>query len=221
MNRNTYMGDRFRELRQLLRSYEVTGNEFDDTADRPGAALSAYQRSAGRDSARVAAAVEEIDDLLTTGLFSDELADDIELLPHVTPPQGGSVEESLRIIRHHLTRPAEAPADGSPTRPETSWEWREKFPGLAHFLTAYFHQNFSLEYSSHEEAIDDYLSDSSSAETQQLTSELEEFMMLNPSNTEMRQAAQTLGLMISPPPGMTLRKWLENVEVATAQHGKS
>ncbi|MEV0093729.1 contact-dependent growth inhibition system immunity protein [Streptomyces sp. NPDC050738] len=214
MTRTMALNDRFKELRQLLASYEVTGNTFDDTPDRAGAALRAYQRSAGRDPARVQAVLNEIDDLLAVGLFSDQIADDVELLPHITPTKGLSVEESLRLIRQHLVRFTEAQDSGQSVRPETSWEWRETFPGLRHLFGAYFHQDFNLEYANHSEAIDDWLADSSAAEVQQLCTEIEEFVVVNKSATELKEAARALGLAVLPPDGASLRLWLTNIEDA-------
>ncbi|MEU3908209.1 hypothetical protein AB0F20_31090 [Streptomyces goshikiensis] len=98
----TPSNDRFRELRELLSSYEETGYVFDDTEKRRGVALSAYLRQAARDPARAAEAAAEIDDLIETGLFSDEIADDVDLLPHINPPRGETVESCLAVIGRHL-----------------------------------------------------------------------------------------------------------------------
>lgn len=95
--------DRFTELHDLLQAYEWSGNTFDDTMEAPGAALTSYLRVVAAKPQRAAAAVRELDDLLAVGLFSDEVADDVDLLPHIEPPSGVSVEDCLRVIRHHLS----------------------------------------------------------------------------------------------------------------------
>lgn len=82
--------DRFRELRDLLRAYESTGHAFDDTLEAPGAALSSYLRTSAFAPGRAEAAAREIDDLLAVGLFSDEIADDVDLLPHIEPPRASA-----------------------------------------------------------------------------------------------------------------------------------
>ncbi|WP_330331068.1 hypothetical protein OHS33_15945 [Streptomyces sp. NBC_00536] len=123
MNPVTPSNDRFRELRQLLRSHEVSGYTFDDTEDRSGVALSAYLREAAIHPARAAEAAAEIDDLLATGLFNGEMADDVDLLPHIHPPQGRTVEQCLAVIGGHLRQFLAAPTAPSPSPPQTAWEW--------------------------------------------------------------------------------------------------
>lgn len=144
----TLSNDRFSELRELLRSYAETGYAFDYTEDHRGAALSAYLRLAAFDPARAAEAAAEIDDLLAVGLFNDEIADDVDLLPHINPPRGKTVESCLAVIGRHLRQFLAEPETPSQSPPQTTWEWRERFPELSHLLGAYFHQDFSLEYSS-------------------------------------------------------------------------
>ncbi|MEV7441465.1 contact-dependent growth inhibition system immunity protein [Streptomyces sp. NPDC091204] len=207
----TPSNDRFRELRQLLRSYEVTGYVFDDTENRSGAALSAYLRQAAIDPTRAAEAAAEIEDLLKTGLFSDEIADDVDLLPHIQPPHGKTVEGCLAVIGGHLRQFLAEPAAPSQTPPQTAWEWKERFPELSHLLGAYFHQDFSLEYSSHREALDDYTSDASEDDLRQLAGEIHEFLSLNESDQLLKKSAATLGLSILPPKGVRLRQWLADV----------
>ncbi|WP_241518452.1 contact-dependent growth inhibition system immunity protein [Streptomyces sp. CB03238] len=218
------MDDRFGELRRLLRSYEVTGYAFDDSAASPGAALSAYLRQAERQPSRAAAAAREIDDLLAVGLVNDEIADDVDLLPHIDPPAGRSVEECLRVIRGHLQRlmPAGEEITGRPgPRPETSWEWRERFPELAHLLGAYFHQDFDAEYASHRAAVDDYLSGVSPDDPRAVTAEIEDFLALNPDDAALRQSARITGLGVGPPAGVPLRRWLADLADIVAHHPRS
>ncbi|MFJ9966609.1 hypothetical protein [Streptomyces avermitilis] len=109
--------DRLQELRQLLYAYEETGYAFDDTVETPGTALSAYLRTASYAPERARAAAREIDDLLAVGLFNDDIADDVDLLPRVNPPKGVGVEDCLRAVRQHLKRfPASPPAPGPAVR---------------------------------------------------------------------------------------------------------
>ncbi|MFF4385386.1 contact-dependent growth inhibition system immunity protein [Streptomyces sp. NPDC001552] len=207
----TPSNDRFRELRELLRSYTVTGYAFDDTEDRRGVALSAYLRQAALDPARAAGAAAEIDDLLETGLFNDEIADDVDLLPHIRPPRGGSVEGCLAVVGGHLRRFLAEPDAPSRLPPQTAWEWREQFPALSHLMAAYFHQDFSLEYSSHGEALDDYVSGAAESDLWQVAGEIEDFLILNESDQLLKKSAATLGLSILPPQGVRLRQWLTDV----------
>lgn len=205
--------DRFHELSRLLSAYESTGEVFDDTSEAPGRALKSYLRMAARNPGRAAAGVREIDDLLEVGLFSDEIADDVDLLPHIEPPGGVCVEDCLRGVRHHLNRFLTAPPAPDPTaQPQTSWEWRERFPALAHFLGAYFCQDsLEIEYHSHAEAMEDYLTGEPNEDVEQAASEATEFLTLNSSEDELSEAAAVLGLREPPPDGVSLRQWLTDV----------
>jgi len=215
----TSPGDRFPELSRLLTAYEWTGEVFDDTSESPGRALASYIRTAARTPDRVETAVGEIDDLLEVGLFSDEIAGDVDLLPHIEPPQGVSVEDCLRVIRHHLKDFLAAPPAPDPTaRPQTSWEWRERFPALAHLLGAYFHQDFDLEYQSREEAVDDYLSGEPRDYTLQAAAEINDLLALTPSDDDLEEATGILGLDLEPPDGVSLHRWLTDVRDVIVQH---
>ncbi|MEU6661767.1 contact-dependent growth inhibition system immunity protein [Streptomyces sp. NPDC046821] len=211
--------DRFRELRELLRAYESTRITFDDTLEAPGAALSSYLRTTAFAPERAHAAALEIDDLLAIGLFNDEIADDVDLLPHIEPPTGVSVEDCLRVIRHHLGDfLATRPAPRADIRPRTSWEWRHRFASLSHLLTSYFHQDFALEYQSRAEAIDDYLSIEDPEDQQAAAHEVDGFLAVNPTDDELHEAARVLGLRITPPDNVTLRQWLVDIQGILRHH---
>ncbi|MFR0352831.1 hypothetical protein [Streptomyces sp. MCC20] len=122
---------RFDELSYLLNAYTHTGYAFSDTPDVPGPGLASYLRLAAREPHRAAAAVREIDDLLSVGLFSDEIADEVEELPHIQPPTGTIVEDCLRIVRSHLVRLLQDPSGVPQTNPQNAWEWNHRFPELS------------------------------------------------------------------------------------------
>jgi hypothetical protein len=207
----TLINDRFKELRNLLRSYEETGYTFDDAPDRPGAALSAFFRQAARHPGQAAAVAAEIDDLLSKGLFSEEIAEDVDLLPHINPPSGATVEECLLLVRQHVAHFLEAPERPTLVTPQTAWEWKGRFPELSHFLSAYFHQDFETEYASHREAVDDYLDGVSESDLRTVITEIQDFLDMNADDASLRAASGTLGLRISPPKGVSLRRWLNDV----------
>ncbi|MYV39461.1 hypothetical protein GT030_11405 [Streptomyces sp. SID1328] len=210
----TPVGDRFYELRQLLRAYEATGHAFDDTLEVPGGALSAYLRIAAHLPERAAEAVREIDDLLAVGLFSDEIAEDVDLLPHIDPPRGVGVEDCLRVVRQHLELFLAAPPAPRPTiRPKTSWEWRARFPAVAHLLGAYFYQgSLEVEYQSHAEAMDDFLSAELREDLEKTASEIGELLSLNAGEEDLSDATSALGLREPPPDAVALRQWLTDIQ---------
>ncbi|CAM5543219.1 hypothetical protein SROCM77S_04870 [Streptomyces rochei] len=204
-------GQRFYELSDLLSAYACEDFTFSDTAEVPGPALSAYLRVAARDPARAATAIRQIDDLLAAGLFSDEIADEVEHLPHIRPPMGASVEDCLRVVRGHLDRFLRDPSRIPPANPRNSWEWNERFPSLGQLLGAYFHRDFSFIYASREEALDEYVREAEPDDRAQTAQDIGELLGTVSSEQELRTAATALGLDLLPPRGMSLREWLESV----------
>ncbi|MFE1752597.1 contact-dependent growth inhibition system immunity protein [Streptomyces anandii] len=204
-------GQRFFELADLLKAYAYAGYTFSDTPQVPGPGLASYLRIAARDPARAVRAVQQIDDLLSVGLFSEEIADDVEGLPQIRPPAGKSVEGCLRIARGHLHRLLQDPSGIPQINPQNSWEWNERFPELSQLLGAYFHRDFSYIYESREEALDEYVGQAEAEERAQAVREIGELLAMVSSDEELRIAATALGLDLLPPQGMSLREWLEAV----------
>lgn len=202
-------GQRFHELSDLLEAYAYTGFTFSDTEETPGPGLASYLRIAARNPARAATAVQQIDDLLSIGLFSEEIADEVEDLPHIRPPVGASVEDCLRIVREHLYRLLQDPSRVPQVNPQNSWEWNERFPALSQLLGAYFHQDFSSVYESRDEALDEYVSEAVPEDRAQAAQEIGELLTMVSSEQELDTAATALGLDLLPPQGMSLRQWLE------------
>ncbi|WP_026151259.1 contact-dependent growth inhibition system immunity protein [Streptomyces prunicolor] len=205
-------GQRFYELGDLLKAYTYTGFTFSDTAETPGPGLASYLRIAARDPVRATTALQQIDDLLSVGLFSDEIADEVEDLPHIRPPMGKNVEDCLRIVRGHLERLLQDPSQVPQMNPQNSWEWNERFPELSQLLGAYFHRDFSNIYDSRDEALDEYVSESAPEERTQGVQELGELLTMVSSDQELHTAATALGLDLLPPQGMALRQWLELIQ---------
>ncbi|MFD5009233.1 contact-dependent growth inhibition system immunity protein [Streptomyces chartreusis] len=209
MSQESPPGQRFHELADLLKAYAYNGFTFTDTIETPGPGLASYLRIAARDPVRAETAVRQIDDLLSVGLFSEEIADDVEGLSHISPPTGASVEDCLRIARDHLYRFLQDPSRVPQTNPQNAWEWNERFPELSQLLGAYFHRDFSYIYDSRDEALDEYASQSEPEELAQATQEITDLLTMVPSEEELHTATTALGLDLLPPQGTSLREWLE------------
>jgi len=203
--------ERFPELHDLLNSYSFAGNTFTDTAEEPGTALQAYVRHAVRTPGLLDAVIGEIDDLLQVGLFSDEIADDVDILPHIAPPSGRTVEQCLAIVRSHLERIRGGGTYENPRLPQTDWEWRKQFPEVSMLLGARFNQEFSRFYASRREALDDHFSLTDEESLAELVEELESLLALAESDAELDGATQILGLQVYPPEGVSLRQWLTDI----------
>ncbi|MEU1251859.1 contact-dependent growth inhibition system immunity protein [Streptomyces chartreusis] len=202
-------GPRFHELSDLLEAYTDTGYTFSDTAETPGPGLASYLRIAARNPARATTAIAQIDDLLSVGLFSGEIADDVEDLPHIRPPMGTSVEDCLRIAREHLRRLLQDPSQIPQTNPQTVWEWNERLPELSQFLGGYLHQNYSDFHATPDDAIDEYVAESAPEHRAQAAQEITELLTMVSSDQELDTATTALGLDLLPPQGTSLRQWLD------------
>ncbi|MEV6998630.1 contact-dependent growth inhibition system immunity protein [Streptomyces sp. NPDC093982] len=200
---------RFYELGELLEAYADAGFMFTDTAETPGPGLASYLRIAARDPARAATAVRQIDELLSVGLFSEEIADDVEDLPHIRPPMGTSVEDCLRVARDHLNRFLEDPSRVPQMNPQNHWEWNERFPQLSQFLGAYLHRNYAEFYASPEAAVDEYVVEAVPEDRAQAAQEITELLTMVASDQELHTATTALGLDLLPPDETSLRQWLE------------
>ncbi len=210
--------ERFPVLHELLDSYIYTGRSFTDTPEEPGAALQAYVRQAVRVPGTLDTVIAEINDLLRVGLFSDEIADDVDLLPHINPPAGSTVEQCLTTIRSHLERIASGGAYVQSRLPQTDWEWKKQFPEVRMLLGARFNQEFSRFYGSHAEALDDHFSLTDEESLTELVRELEYLLSHVDSDAELDRATQILGLQVYPPEGVSLRQWLADIRDIVAHH---
>lgn len=211
MNSPLPPGQRFYEVSGLLETYANTGFVFSDTAEAPGPGLASYLRIVARDPARGVVAVQQLDELLTIGLFSEEIADEIAWLPEIRPPMGMSVEDCLRISRNHISRVLQDPTQVPQMNPQNSWEWKERFPALGQLFGAYLNQDCPDFYASWEEAIDDYRNEMDAEDVRNSANEITELLTIVRSDQELDQASDALGLELLPPTGTTLRQWLENM----------
>lgn len=211
-------GFRFHEVQDLLAAYAAHDYTFTDSPETPGPALSAYLRIVSKDPQRAATAVQQLDDLLRTGLRSPEIGDDVALLPKIEPVAGRSVEDCLRIVRDHLARQIGHPAPKAQRLPQSNWEYRERFPELNQFLGSYFHQDFFDEYTSHSEAVNDYVAGASETDRNQLMRDIAELRALAVTDKELKEATSILGMEVSPPAGVGIRQWLADVSGIVSRH---
>ena len=211
-------GFRFHEVQDLLEAYAAHDYTFTDSPEAPGPALSAYLRIVSKDPQRAATSVQQLDDLLRTGLHSPEIDDDVALLPKIEPVAGRSVEDCLRIVRDHLVRRIGHPVPEAQPLPQNNWEYRERFPELSQFLGSYFHQDFFDEYTSHGEAVDDYLAGTSETDRNQLVRDIAELLALAATDRNLKEATSLLGMEVSPPTGVGIRQWLADVSGIVSRH---
>ncbi|MER6615319.1 contact-dependent growth inhibition system immunity protein [Streptomyces xantholiticus] len=203
--------ERFLALHELLDAYAETGYAFTDTADEPGPALQSYARIAVQSPGRLHMLISEINDLIRLGLFSADIADDVDLLPRIKPPAGRTVEQCLEVAKIHLERIASGSPFAQTAHPQNPWEWRKRFPELHQLLGSYFHQDFSLDYASHKGALDDYLAGSAEEALKQAAMEIHTLLSIIETDRDLSVAADALGLEVVPPKNVTLRQWLSDI----------
>jgi hypothetical protein len=211
VNESSPPGQRFHEIGELLEAYADTGFAFTDTPEAPGPGLASYLRIVARRPGRGAVAVQQLDDLLSVGLFSEEIAEDIDGMPEIQPPTGMSVEDCLRISRNHIHRALQNPSLVPRMNPQNRWEWNERSPALSQFFGAYLNQRCLDFHASPEEAVDDYRDESDPDDVRQSVGEITELLTVIASDQELERATDALGIEVLPPQDMTLRQWLEAV----------
>ncbi|MEU5594503.1 contact-dependent growth inhibition system immunity protein [Streptomyces sp. NPDC020298] len=88
--------------------------------------------------------------------------------------------------------------------------------GISH--VPHFHQDFSLEYQSHAEAIDDYLSAEAHEDHQAVPQDIDGFLAVNSTDDELTEGVRVLGLRIAPPENVPLRRWLTDLQGIITHH---
>lgn len=195
----------------MLDAYANVDYKFTDTAELPGTALASYLRTVVEQPTRGELAVQQIDDLIATGIGAEEIADDVDILSHIEPPPGSSVEDCLAVTRAHITRALSEPASVPMRIPETSWEWAARFPEVHHVLGAHFHQDFSSLYASYREALDDYIQGTPRADRALMVEQMRRILREVESESDLQRAADGLGVDIRPPQGTSLRQWFTDI----------
>lgn len=99
-----------------------------------------------------------------------------------------------------------------------SGEWEECFPELNQLIGGYFHQDFSYEYSSYREALEDYLRGNPQDDLRQAREEILQLLAMAESDQELGRAVAALGMSVSPPDGVSLRQWLVDIAHAIERH---
>ncbi|MCX4647333.1 contact-dependent growth inhibition system immunity protein [Streptomyces sp. NBC_01446] len=212
---------RFPEVHDLLHAYASAGYVFTDTPQAAGDALQSYIRQAVRTPGLLDTVIAEIDDLLTVDLVSDEIADEVDTLPHIKPSADRTVEQCLALARDHLDRIRRGGDYEHAENPRTDREWAKPFPELQALLGGYFHQDFSRFYACHRAALDDYLDANGPETIGEAAKEIGSFLTSVEDDSELDQAAQILGLQVYPPEDVPLRRWLQDIQGTPQHHPRS
>lgn len=92
---------------------------------------------------------------------------------------------------------------------------RDRYLALHQFLGGYFHQDWTLDYSSSEAVLHSFIDDSSPDERALIAAQLREVMAL--PDSQLADAVLDLGAYYDPTPdGRTMREWLQEMSNALA-----
>ena len=87
---------------------------------------------------------------------------------------------------------------------------RDRYPELHQFLGGYYHQDWTLDYSTPDAALRSFIGDSDPDERAIVSTQLREVMAL--PDAQLAGAVLDLGAYYDPAPdGQTLREWLQAV----------
>ncbi|KOT35316.1 hypothetical protein ADK41_25540 [Streptomyces caelestis] len=201
---------RYGELEQVLRAY--TGYPADDTAGRAGQALTAYLRQTWHTRPWALAIAEQ------------QLREYAEHPPgrlrlklgefHAVPDvglSGGEIQQWLRCVADHVRRSIEEGDVPPPSVPTTHWEWHARFPETGQFLSSWFSQDMPDEFTSHDEAVEDYRSSTDPHLVARLVGELHELFALGLDESGYALAVTELGMEVDPPAPYSTDGWLSLV----------
>jgi hypothetical protein len=197
------------ELRMLLEAYAAVPREerFTDTDETPSPAMRAYLRIATYYPGRAYRATHEILDVLKYGLDEADVADNLASMPPIVAPPGRTREDCLIAMLPHLAAFTEDRERAEPAVPETTWEYRERLPNLAHLLGSYFHQDAEPPY---EAVVDDYLAHTWDHQVAAAAREARELLSLCGAEEETAEGVRMLGAAVLPEPD-AVRGWLDRL----------
>ena len=94
-----------------------------------------------------------------------------------------------------------------------------KFPMLAQFLGAYFHQDWLLEDANSGTIIQQYICDESPVVVNKVIQELDQLLSFSLSDAELRDVVfNVLGCYYEPEAGKSMKEWLQWVRSTLAEY---
>jgi hypothetical protein len=120
-------------------------------------------------------------------------------------------DEKLVEVTYEVMRILSSPKRKVPQAQTEPVDWKARFPAVHRLLGVHLKQALPYKYSSHREAIDDYIVTAEKAEQRQLVDEMRTFLRLAETDGRLADAAEALGLAIEPPTGVTRRQWLRDI----------
>ncbi|WP_030888883.1 MULTISPECIES: contact-dependent growth inhibition system immunity protein [Streptomyces] len=214
---------KYGELDQVVGAY--LGQPADDTAERRGAALTAYLRHTWHTRPwALGAAEQQLREYAQNppGRLRHELGE-FYAVPDVGVPESG-VQEWLRLLAQHIRASVESGDVPPPAPPQTRWEWHARFPELGQLLGGWFSQDMPDEFDDHDAALADYLATTDPGLVARVCGELQELLALDLAEPDYATAVAELGMEVDPPAPYTPAAWLvlvaERTAVPPARYGR-
>ncbi|MET8055762.1 contact-dependent growth inhibition system immunity protein [Streptomyces microflavus] len=202
---------RYGELDQVMNAY--AGLAADDTTDRISRALTAYLRHTWHTRPWALAIAEQ--QLRTyaenpPGRLRHRLGE-FYPVPDIGLP-ASDIQQWLTLLADHIRQSVEEGRVPLPvTQPETSWEWRARFPELHQFLGGWFSQDMPDEFEDHDAAVRDYADSADPTVVARLVGEVRELLALGLEEVDYAVAVAELGMEVDAPAPYTPSGWLAGV----------
>ncbi|MBS2532203.1 hypothetical protein KGQ20_05405 [Catenulispora sp. NF23] len=208
--------ERLPELRLLLEAYSSVPlqERFTDTPDSPSKAMRSYLRMATFYPGRAFRATAEILDTLKRGLDDPEVTADMDSMSRMIVPDGRTREDCLTAMIPHLVAFTEGGEQAAVQKPETRWEWRERFPNLGNLLGSYYHQDIGYVYGNNatsEVILADYFTTNWPYEVAAAVSEIDELLAMGSDEDFLEMATSMLGRQVRPSRGLSHGEWLSSI----------
>lgn len=120
-------------------------------------------------------------------------------------------DEKLVELTYEVMRILSSPQRTVPPAQAEPVDWKARFPAVHRLLGVHLSQAFPHRYSSHREAIDDYIATAEREERRRLVDEMRTLLRLAETDGRLAKAAEALGLTIKPPTGVAQRQWFRDI----------
>lgn len=201
---------RYGELDQVIRSY--TGQQADDTPERPSHALTAFLRHTWHTRPwALAVAERQLREYAEhpPGRLRLQLGE-FYAIPDVGLPET-EIQQWLNCLADHIRDSVAGGVVPPPALPATHWEWHARFPELGQFLGGWFSQDMPDEFPDHDAAVADYAATTDPNLIARVVGELNELLVLPLDEGDYAMAAAELGMEVDPPEPFAYSAWFQSV----------
>ncbi|MFJ4920278.1 hypothetical protein [Streptomyces sp. NPDC088725] len=200
------------ELRQLLQAYRsvpVPADEcFVDSEDAPSRGMRSYLRVAVYYPARPFRATREIAEIIHLGINHWDVRACLATMPPIIPPRGKVRIDCLLGMIPYLAAFENEGYREVPIPPDSSWEWRERFPNLSQLVSRATWRSPAPS----EAVVLDRLEEMSDHRIAAARRELDELRGIMPETSDWAEAIEGLGAVTPIPGDLAPSHWLARLD---------